>query len=226
MANAKTISIVTSEGPPHTIDNHYHSGIDLDVTKTILSELGYRVEFKFVGLGRAERLIKSGQQDVMAPIFYARDSKNFYISNPIVNYKPMIFSLTKNNYQVSSLSDLQGHSIITFQGATKYFGSEFERLSMSENYTELADMSIIPEMLVKQRFDFAVLDLYIFYYFYRQHDKNRELSLFRLHPLIPTVPASAAFKDKALRDQFNAKLAEPQRAALYKKIVEKYLGNY
>lgn len=202
LVHGKPLSLVTSEGPPHTINNKLFSGIDLDVTKAVLS----------------------GQYDLMAPIFFAKDSDNFYISDPIVTYKPMVFSLSERNLSPDSISDLAKYSVITFQGAPGYFGDAFKSMSEQARYKELADMSVIPEMLAKSRYDFAVLDQYIFYYFYRLNDKQRPIDIFKHHYLIPPVTASVAFKDKMLRDRFNYELKKFKQGKGYAKIVEAYLG--
>jgi len=68
----------------------------------------------FVGLGGAERLVRSGQYDMMAAIFFVKDCDNFYISEPIVTHKPMVFSLSERNLFSESISDLAKYSIITF----------------------------------------------------------------------------------------------------------------
>ena len=221
---SKALNLVTSEGPPHTINHQFYSGIDLDVTKAVLRQLGYSVNLHFVALGRAEKLVRSGQYDLMAPIFFAKDNDNFYISDPIVTYKPMVFSLSERNLSPESISDLAKYSVITFQGAPGYFGDEFKTMSEQARYKELADMSVIPEMLAKSRYDFAVLDQYIFYYFYRLNDKQRPIDIFQHHYLIPPVTASVAFKDKMLRDRFNYELKKFKEGEGYAKIVEAYLG--
>ncbi|TMP78449.1 hypothetical protein CWB73_16690 [Pseudoalteromonas phenolica] len=72
------------------------------------------MKLHFVALGRAEKLVRSGQYDLMAPIFFAQDCDNFYISEPIVTHKPMVFSLSERNLFSESISDLAKYSIITF----------------------------------------------------------------------------------------------------------------
>lgn len=222
--NAKEISVLSSEGPPHTIKHQSNNGIDLDIVKAVLNRLNYRVNFHFVPLGRAETLVKAGQFEVMAPIFSATDEAQFFISHPIVKYAPTVFSLRNHKFAPSSLADLNGHSIITFQGAPGYFGSVFAELAKQESYFESPSMEVIPESLYKGRYDYAVLDKYIFYYFYRLTDKQRDLSMFSEHTLIPPVTASAAFKNEKLRDDFNRELVLFLLDGGYQRVVEKYLG--
>ncbi|GIU35419.1 hypothetical protein TUM3794_03070 [Shewanella colwelliana] len=215
--------IASSEGPPHTI-NDIHHGIDLDIVEAVLNRLGYEVEYQFMGLKRAEREVVTGRVDVMAPIFMKSDMPGSYISLPIVQYQPMVFSLKSSNVMPKTILDMQGHSVVTFQGAPGYFGADFVKLSKESRYMELTDMATIPELLVKGRYDYAVLDKYIFYYFYRLNDKTRDVSLFTEHSLINSVPASAAFHDVELRNQFNRELPRFMESEQYKQIFERYLG--
>ncbi|NRB24783.1 MAG: ABC transporter substrate-binding protein [Shewanella sp.] len=86
-------------------------------------------------------------------------------------------------------------------------------------------MANMAELLAKGRYDFAVIDKYIFYYFYRLNDKSREVSIFTEHPLLAPVPASAAFHDEALRDAFDRELPGFMESEQYKQIFEHYLGS-
>ena len=58
--NAKEISVLSSEGPPHAIKHQSNNGIDLDIVKAVLNRLDYGVNFHYVTLGRAEKLVKAG----------------------------------------------------------------------------------------------------------------------------------------------------------------------
>ncbi|BAJ02911.1 extracellular solute-binding protein, family 3 [Shewanella violacea DSS12] len=215
--------IASSEGPPHMIDDVHH-GIDLDIVEAVLRRLGYEVDYQFMGLKRAGREVEMGHVDVSAPIFMQSDVVGSYISSAIVQYQPMVFSLKKSNLAPASILDMQGHSVVTFLGAPGYFGADFGLLTEGDNYKELTDMSVIPELLVKGRYEFAVLDKYIFYYFYRFNEKNKDVSIFTEHKLIAPVSASAAFHDADLRDAFNRELVEFMLSEEYKQIFERYLG--
>ncbi|WP_246240035.1 substrate-binding periplasmic protein [Pseudoalteromonas caenipelagi] len=221
---AQPLVLVSSEGPPHTINNDTHSGIDLDVTKAVLKRMGYEVKLLFVPLGRAQMMVKTADADLMAPIFQTKDSENFYISDTIVTYKPMVFSLKSAHLSPTSITDLRDYAVITFQGAPGYFGEEFKAMSKQADYVESAQMAVIPNLLSKGRFDFAVLDKYIFYYFYRLNNKERSVEGFKEHSLIPPVNASVAFKSATLRDAFNHELIRFKEEKHYQSIVKHYLG--
>lgn len=219
----KTVSIGTSEAPPHTINGKY-KGIDLDITALVLNKLGYQVNFHFFGLARSAIEVHAGRLDATTPIFWQEDKPGIYSSNAIINYLPTVFSLSKNEFSPKRLSDLTGHSIITFQGAKGYFGEEFIMLSQQGHYHEINDMSVIPQLLYKERFDYAVLDKYVFYYFYLQTSEDKIIDIFDEFNLIPQVPSSVAFHDKILRDEFNDMLKQLKPTEEYQAIIKRYLN--
>jgi len=222
--NARQLILASSEGPPHMINDNHH-GIDLDIVEAVLRRLGHDVSYEFMGLRRAHLELKLGRVDVTAPVFKQDDSEGSYISDSIVLYQPMVFSLAANGLTPKTLSDLQGHSLVTFQGAPGYFGESFKQVARGDSYQELTDMGVIAELLTKGRYEYAVLDKYIFYYYYRLNDKQRDVTIFTEHKLIPPAPASSAFHDGKLRDEFNRELQLFMKSQEYEQIFERYLGS-
>jgi ABC-type amino acid transport substrate-binding protein len=226
-SDAKRLILATDDGPPHMI-KATNGGIDIDIVKLVLKEVGHDVDIIYVPLERAKLMVSKSKADVFVPTFFQPNNKNIYYSDPVINYKPMVFTLKSNSISYSSISDLEKLSIITFQGASGYFGEEFSKLSEKSDYHELHDMSKFPELLLKGRYDVVVLDFYIFYYFLKkQLEKNsaqyayKEITSF---PLIPDVKAYAGFNDKALRDKFNQALVIFKQAKNDQRIVEHYIG--
>jgi len=222
-ANNKSLIIASSEGPPHMMNGSHH-GIDLDIVQAVLFKLGHAVNFEFPGLARGKYLVITHKYDAIAPIFWQQDEQGFYTSDPIVQYKPMVFSLKSNNLRPNTLSDLRGASIATFQGAPGYFGADFKILANTPKYQEMVDMSVLSELLIKDRFDYVVLDKYIFYYYFRLKNRQRDPSIFNEHNLIPEVPASVGFYDEKLRDEFNTQLKSFYKSKAYNRIIERYIG--
>ena len=60
MRKKKEISVLSSDGPPHTIKHRSNNGIELDIVKAVLNRWDYRVNFHYVTLDRAETLVKAG----------------------------------------------------------------------------------------------------------------------------------------------------------------------
>jgi len=226
-SNANRLILATDDGPPHMI-KETDGGIDIDIVKQVLNQLGYNIDTIYVPLKRAKLMVSENKADVFLPTFFQPDNQNIYLSDPIISYKPMVFSLKSNNISYKSIKDLKNLSIVTFQGASGYFGEEFAQLSQKPDYQELHNMAKFPELLLKNRYDVVVLDFYIFYYFLKkQLEKNKAHYAYKeisSAALLPEVKAYAGFNDKLLRDKFNLQLSIFKQAENDRKIVEYYIG--
>lgn len=226
---SKELLMLTDDGPPHMIAAS-KSGIDIDITREVLQELGHSVNVSFAPLKRSMVQVSHKQADLFLPTFFQRDTTELFFSTPIIKYRPTVFSLKKHNFQFEKISDLAGKKLVTFQGATGYFGEEFVKMSQNKNYRELHDMSKFAEMLIKERCEVVVLDYYIFYYFLQEYFNEypkerfviREIETFEL---FPQVKAHVGFHDKNLRDQFNKQFELYKAQAKDQLVIEKYIGD-
>lgn len=224
---ASSLILATDDGPPHMI-KATNSGIDIDIVRQVLNQIGYDIDTVYVSLKRAKRMVIENKADVFVPTFFQDDSDKIYLSHPVIRYRPMVFTLKSRNISYHAISDLKHLSIATFQGASGYFGEEFSSLSKKSDYRELPDMAKLPELLLKGRFDVIILDFYIFYYFLKKQLENnpapfayREISSFAL---VPEVNAYAGFNNKTLRDKFNQQLSIFKGDKLDQEIIEYYIG--
>jgi ABC-type amino acid transport substrate-binding protein len=224
-AQAKKLLLLTDDAPPHIIASS-NTGIDIDITKAVLAKMTYDINIEIMPLRRGKQQVIEKKADLFLPTFFEQDSDKLFISDAIINYQPTIFSRSADQLTLTSISDLTNKSIVTFQGASGYFGDEFLALSQdNKKYRELHDMSKFPEMLLKKRCDVVILDYYIFYYFLQQSAmKNKNSIQISSHMLIPSVAAHVGFHDAALRDSFNQHLAKFKKGKEYRKIIEKYIG--
>ncbi|MFD2166935.1 substrate-binding periplasmic protein [Thalassotalea euphylliae] len=217
------VTIASDDGPPHMIADN-NSGIDLDIVSEIIKELGYSTHYIYAPLHRAKQLVIAKNADIVVPTFLQKDTPELYYSAPIIRYKPTIFSLRSDNIEINDFTDLKGLRVVSFQGATGYFGTAFEDAVKKANYRELHDMSTFPSLLVNKRADVVVLDYYIFFYYFNQYHLDLEPTLISTHAVIPEVNAYAGFASKSLRDQFNHKLTQFLANNGDKKVIKRYLG--
>jgi len=225
---AKELLLLTDDGPPHMIAAT-NNGIDVDITREILEELGYRVKVEFAPLKRSLRQVIQKKADIFLPAFYQEDTSELFFSTPIITYRPIAFSLKSSNFIFKNIPDLAKTNLVTFQGATGYFGEEFVEVSKFNGYRELHDMSKFPEMLIKGRCDVVVLDYYIFHYFLQAYLKQSSTDKYIIDEinefsLFPEVNAHVAFNDKKLRNIFNEKLSLYKRQNKEQAVIDKYIG--
>jgi ABC-type amino acid transport substrate-binding protein len=220
--------MLTDDGPPHMIKAS-NNGIDVDIAREVLQEIGYRVKLDYAPLKRSMYQVAQKKANLFLPTFFQDDTSELFISASIIKYRPMVFSLKKSNFLFKNISDLKGERIATFQGATGYFGEEFMKISKYKNYRELHDMSKFPEMLIKGRTDVVVLDYYIFYYFLQKYLKDSPTDKFLINEiaefsLFPEVKAYVGFHDQKLRNDFNNQLHIYKSQNKDNKVIEKYIG--
>ncbi|MCJ8318554.1 MAG: transporter substrate-binding domain-containing protein [Colwellia sp.] len=226
-SKATELLMLTDDGPPHMIAAT-NSGIDIDITREVLESMGHTIKIKFAPLKRTMKQVINQKADLFLPTFFQNDTPNIFISAAIISYRPVVFSLKKNNFTLKNIKDLSGKKLVTFQGAAGYFGDEFVKVSKHKNYRELHDMSKFPEMLMKQRCDVVVLDYYIFYYYLKEYIKQNPATEFTVKDVdeflfFPEVEAHVGFNDKKLRNRFNEQLKIYKKQGKDTAVINKYL---
>jgi ABC-type amino acid transport substrate-binding protein len=222
-ANSKQVTIVSDNAPPHIISES-DSGIDLDIAIQAFQSIGHSVVVVYAPLGRGRLLVKNGVIDVALPSFYEAETDGMFVSTPLIEYKPTLFT-RKNTTPIKSFADLKGLSVATFQGASEYFADQLKDISSSDKYREFSDMSILPELLLKGRVDVVLLDYYIFHYFGHRSMTDYSQEYVIASNIIPRVNAYAVFNDEQLRDDFNEALSHLKMNGQDVNIVNKYLNN-
>lgn len=225
---AEELLMLTDDGPPHMIAAS-NNGIDIDITREVLQKMGHTVKIAYAPLKRSMRQVALKQANLFLPTFYQEDSSELFISASIINYRPTAFSLKRNHFLFNNISSLKGTNLVSFQGATGYFGREFVKAAKNSNYRELHDMSKFPEMLIRGRCDVIILDYYIFYYFLKKYLQQNPVEKLKVEDiesfeLFPKVKAYVGFHDEELRNEFNKQLQIYKSQHKDKAVVYKYIG--
>lgn len=221
-SSALELTVVSDHAPPHVIEPT-RNGIDVDITLAILKKMGYSSSLRFMPLKRGRLEVKKKNADLFLPTFYENDSKGLFISDAIIEYRPTFFTRSNEDIDIKTIADLANKKIVTFQGASQYFGDEFLAMTIdNKNYRELSSMSVLPLLLMKERYDVVLLDYYIFYYFLKAH----RLSEVTEHVIFDSVEAHVGFNDIDLRNRFNDILRTFRHSQEYRLIIRKYLTHY
>lgn len=216
------VLMLSDDAPPHMI-SHNQSGIDIDITREVLEQLGYEITIKFAPLKRSMQQVINKQADLFLPTFFQQDTDRLFLSDPIINYRPTVFTLAETHLKWQKLTDIKDLNVATFQGATGYFGDEFIKMSQQNIYRELHDMAILPELLLSKRADVVVLDYYIFHYFIQQSELFKQQNI-QEHSLISEVKAHVGFNNKSLRDRFNVQLKNYLALKKDKSVINRYIN--
>lgn len=219
---AQELRLATDDGPPHMI-REIDGGLDIDITRAALERAGFSIQIQYTALARAKRSVQNRMADVVVPTFFEEDEAGYYVSAPVVNYRPTIFTRAVDGYDFQSLEDIAGLRVVTFQGAEGYFGPKFTEMAKQNTYVELHDMSALPLLLARGRADVVVLDFFIFQYHWGRTVDPELGASFTAHTFMPTIPAYAGFNDPDIRDRFNAALAELIAEGARHQIIARYL---
>ena len=156
-------------------------------------------------------------------LFTREIAKGYLFPMPSLNIDLRFFTRSNEKLAIKSIADLANKRIVTFQGASQYFGDEFLAMTKrNKNYREVSSMSVLPLLLMKERYDVVLLDYYIFYYFLKAH----RLSDVQEHVIFDSVDAHVGFNDVDLRNNFNDALNTFKHSEEYRLIIRKYLPHY
>jgi len=227
-AAAQDLKIIFSKyTPPYVFENE--TGIVVEIVRTALEDKGYKIKPVYVPIGRGFKMFSDKEVDGTT-IIQENTGLQAYYSDDFMQYHNLAFALKSRNFDIRSINDLRGKTIIGFQRADRSLGEDFrEIVTRNSKYKELAQQEAQVQVLLLGRTDIAVMDESIFQY-YRQQlinegkaDKNQEYVGFEIFS--PT-PYKAAFKDPQIRDAFNKGIAAMRKDGRYEAIYRKYNGQF
>ncbi|BFM10619.1 hypothetical protein R50072_07720 [Simiduia litorea] len=151
-------------------------------------------------------------------------------TDPVFLYRDVAITSAINAPSIESVADLAGLSIVTFQGASKFFGPEFYSVIRADKYSETEKPELQARMLMGGRYDVSVGDLLIFLNARkklraRPADKDAEFSI-HIHDIFPQIMASMGFREQGLCDAFNAGLKAVKDSGEYTAIYRRYYKAY
>jgi len=209
--------------PPYVISED-NTGMELQIVQEALALGGHHVKIVHLPFARVPTSIAAREIDAAVTINENSGIRNIYYSDIHMTYQNVAVSLVKNQFAIQSVSDLKDYSIIAFQNAKNYLGSDYAEMTIANGrYKEIAQQSRQIKMLYSGRVEVIVLDINIFKYY-----KNREPSLdtsvdITIHELFPPSDYKVGFLDEQIRKDFNAGLKALKANGRYQEIIKSYL---
>jgi polar amino acid transport system substrate-binding protein len=205
-----------------------NSGIELEVIGEALKYRGHVLKPQYFPLARVPVAFKAGQVDA-AMTSLGEDVTQFgaYFGDPAVVYDNALITLTRRHLVIKKPADLKGLTVISFQGAANRYPGWLAEVKRTGNYTEQNDQSVQVKTLMTGRYDVVLSDRNIFRYFSRQlQGEGLTLLPVEEHEFTAVNPLDyrPVFRDKKVRDDFNAGLQHLKATGRYRAIYEKYLG--
>lgn len=234
-AQAKDVKILFSLAlPPYVIRDaggQNASGFEFDVIKAALASKGHTVKPVFVAMGAIPKMLKEQQADgaQRGSPELTEAGGYFYSDEPTVHYQDVAITLKKNNLTVNNAADLKDKSVTTFQGASHFLGAEFgAAVKGNAGYTETSDEKRRVMQLYANGAQVYVGDLNVFKYYKAQTsgvDISQEVVVHKIFAPSNQQFNNAVFRDKQIRDDFNAGLKQLKASGQYKQLIKKYIND-
>jgi len=214
---------LSSTKPPYVFPETL-SGLEYDLLKRILLEMGYQLKPQFVPNSRMHYLFENRQVDSIASVRLAPEGLG-YSSKPYIVYHNAAMSLTAKHLHIDKIEDLAHFTITSFQTARINLGSVYEAtVARSPYYIEVSSQVIQNRLLYSHRVEVAVGDPMIFRYADQEAGSLVDAAQpVTTHLIFPPSPYVAVFQTAGLRDQFNIALRKIQASDFYKQLADKYL---
>lgn len=206
------------------VANQGTGGMEIDIVKAVFAEMDYLPNF--VQMPRV-RMIQSFNAKAMDGVLTSNVAVagEGCLTKWYVQHQNVSFTLTSRNMEFDSLSDVANHSIITFDGATRFLGDAFARAaSLSPRYVESSDQNTHVSLLYAGYFDAAIGDEWILRLAQvDQRQSSGEYQPLTLHRILPVTNYGARFHDQRVCDAFNIGLDTIRGNGVYNMIVRSHL---
>jgi len=233
-AQAKEVKMLLSFAiPPYVIKDEAKqdaSGFEYEIIKAALTAKGHTVKPVFVAMGAIPKMLKDQQADGAqrgSPELKEADGF-FYAEEPAVHYQDVAITLKKNNLAINAMDDLKGKSITTFQGASHFLGPDFAAaVKGNPNYAETGDEKRRVLQLYANGAQVYVGDINVYKYYKASVtgvDTAQEVVVHKIFAPNPQHFNNPVFRDKQIRDDFNAGLKQIKSNGTYKQIIKKYIN--
>ncbi|WP_201799117.1 substrate-binding periplasmic protein [Rhodoferax aquaticus] len=205
-----------------------NSGIELEVIGEALALRGHVLKPAYFPFARVPLSFKTKRVDA-AMTDGGEDLRPYgaLYGDTAVVYDNVLIALASRKLHIKTPADLQGLSVIAFQGAVKRYPEWLGPVAAAGKYFEQNDQAIQVRTLDLGRYDLVLSDRTIFKYFTRQHklETGKDLQVVEEHTFTTVDPADyrPVFRDSKIRDDFNAGLKQLKSSGRYQQIYDKYL---
>ncbi len=185
-----------------------------------------QLRFNYISNNRALREVSNCAIDGALNIEIDQAARNhLYYSDGLLEIENIVVALKERSLTVNSVNDLAGLSVMGFQGAQTFLGSEFSAMTKEfKSYAEVVNQEAQIANLMKGWADTIVVERRVFDYYlnlYRLDNPVNAVEQFRVfHPR----PRRILFCNRALRDRFNRGLATLKASPEYAVILSAFSG--
>lgn len=204
------------------------SGIELEIIGEALAFKGHRLKPHYYPLARVPLSFRQGEVDAaMTDLGQDLSQAGAHYGQPAVIYRNVFITLKKRKLRIHSPQDLAGLSVVAFPGAAQRYPEWLAQTQQAGLYFEQNNQELQVLGLNKARYDVVLSDQSIFRYFELLLERT---SLFKaqateLHHFVEEDPEDyrPLFRDRQIRDDFDAGLQQLKSSGRYQQIYDHYL---
>ncbi|WP_259394844.1 ABC transporter substrate-binding protein [Shewanella sp. SR44-3] len=227
-AHADELNMAFGESIPPFSFPDSHSGIEIEIISAALAVHGHSINPSYLPLARVPFGFKQGEFDAaMTDLGQDMQALGAYYGDPAVLYDNVFISLAERKLEIKAPEDLQGLSIVSFQGAYKRYPEWLMTGKLNGLYTENFRQENQVLLLERGHFDLALSDINIFKYHQIQVHQNlgTPLKTVKFHHFVRLDPNDyrPVFWKKNIRDDFNDGLKKIKKTGEYQAIYDRYL---
>jgi polar amino acid transport system substrate-binding protein len=222
LSHARTLNVIVGWDKPPYVLSSTHMGVELELMRAVLNDMGHEILPIYVPFGRTVRLVEQGFADIGLTVNEKHDIDKSILSNPYIIYQNVAVTRAESMFTINDINDLQDKSVVAFQTASSVLGEPFHTLMAGRSrYIEMPEQERQVSMLLLGSVDAAIMDRNIFTYLKASMPKQHRRDTV-IHELFPVSLYSAAIPNAALRSDFNLALAHFIDDGRYDTLLKKY----
>ena len=214
---------------PHVDGRHMH-GIEIDILIAALALNGHTLKSKLMKKTEVKSSLKSDETiDAASAVDLSKD--HFYYSDKIIEHEALAISKEKGRLRINSVNDLKGYRIAMRSnanmalgvGKTHEFNSIYKSQPEKNKFASQLQQNIA---FWSDQVEIIITDRHIFNYYKKmlEGEFNTAEQKMKLHTVFAKkTPFYVAFKNEALRDQFNISLNTLKKSGEYQAIIDRYI---
>lgn len=228
-AGAATVTMAFGDNLPPFILVREDAGIEVEVVREALAYRGHLLQTRYLPMGRIPLSFKTRTVDaIMMDVGEDLTGYGGHYGDAPVVYDNVFYTLSSRKLLIRRPQDLRGRSVNAFVGAAARYPAWLQPLLHSRDYVENNRQEVQPQLLAMGRYDVVLSDRSIFQYYtrlLRQRQPGFVMPPVDEHSFTRADPNDyrPVFRDAAIRDDFNAGLAQLHKSGRYRAIYDKYL---
>lgn len=229
ITQAKEVSIIFGLALPPYVIQENNSGFEVDIIREALALKGHTLKPIYASFMMISQTLKENKADgaQRGNAELVDGSGYYYADSQTVPYQDVAITLKKNNLKIDSVNDLKDKKVVAFQGASKFLGADFgAAVANNPNYSETAFELKKSQQLYANGLQVSVGDANIFKYYKSKVtglDTTQEVVFHKIFSNKDIKNNHAVFKEKQIRDDFDAGLKQLKTSGKYQEIIKKYV---